>query len=110
MNSRHRRNLYFAAAGAPATWNWNGGSYSTLSSYQAASGGKEVNSKFADPQFLSLGNPSATPPLLPDLHLQFTSPATDAGSNLGTSVVGTLDFAGNPRVEGTNIDIGAYEQ
>ena len=55
-----------------------------------------------DPQFLSLTTP--------DLHIQSTSPAVNAGINLGPAVVGTLDFAGNLRVQGTNIDIGAYEQ
>jgi len=28
----------------------------------------------------------------------------------GPTVVGTLDLAGNPRVQATNIDVGAYEQ
>jgi hypothetical protein len=30
--------------------------------------------------------------------------------NLGLAVVGTLDFAGNARVQGSNIDMGGYEQ
>jgi hypothetical protein len=40
-----------------------------------------------------------------------TSPAVNAGSNLGVNTVGVLDFAGNPRVNGNGqINIGAYEQ
>ena len=46
----------------------------------------------------------------PDLQVQSSSPAVNAGNNLGSTVVGTLDFAGNPRVQGSNIDIGAYGQ
>jgi hypothetical protein len=103
-------NLYFAAGGASVSWTWNGTSYLTFASYLAATGGKEAGSRFADPQFFSLGNPNVTPPIIPDLHVQSTSPAVNAGINLGASVVGTLDFAGNPRVQGANIDIGAYEQ
>jgi hypothetical protein len=33
-----------------------------------------------------------------------------AGTNLGASIVGTVDFAGNPRTEAGEINIGAYEK
>jgi hypothetical protein len=46
----------------------------------------------------------------PNLQAQSTSPEVNAGINLGATVVGTVDYAGNPRVVGTSIDIGAYEQ
>jgi hypothetical protein len=58
--------------------------------------------KNTDPLFVNAG---ATPP---DLDTQSDSPARGAGTDPGASIVGTLDFAGNPRVVGT-IDIGAYE-
>ena len=80
---------------------WNGTNFTGFSSYQSATG-KDGHSQYADPQFLSLTTP--------DLRIQPTSPAVNAGINLGPMVIGTLDFAGNPRVQGSNIDIGAYEQ
>jgi len=46
----------------------------------------------------------------PNFRVATSSPAVSAGINLGSSVVGTVDFAGNPRVQGANVDIGAYEQ
>jgi hypothetical protein len=46
----------------------------------------------------------------PDLQVEATSPAVNAGTNLGSAVEGPLDFAGHPRVQESNIDIGAYEQ
>jgi hypothetical protein len=79
---------------------WNGTGYVGFLSYQSATG-KDSHSQYADPQFLSLTTP--------DLQIQPTSPAVNAGINLGPTVVGTLDFAGNPRVIGSSIDIGAYE-
>jgi hypothetical protein len=39
-----------------------------------------------------------------------TSPANDAGINLGPSVVGTTDQNGFNRVQGAKIDIGAFER
>lgn len=42
-----------------------------------------------------------------DLHLTWDSPAIDAGNqNLGTT---SPDLSGNPRVVGSNVDLGAYE-
>lgn len=95
-------NLYFSAGGALASmWTWKGVPVSGFSAYQSTSG-NDGHSLFANPLYLSLSGP--------DFHLQAGSPAVNAGTNLGSSVVGSVDFAGNPRVQGTNIDIGAYEQ
>jgi hypothetical protein len=41
-----------------------------------------------------------------NFHLQSSSPAIDAGSNTDAP---SVDFDGNPRPQGTAIDIGAYE-
>ncbi len=95
-------NLYFSPGGATGTtFVWNSKTYGTFTAYQSGSG-KDGNGKFSDPQFLNGSTP--------DLHVQSTSPAVNAGINLGSAVVGTLDFAGNARVQGSNIDIGGYEQ
>jgi hypothetical protein len=95
-------NLYYSSLNASmAGFVWNGTTFTGFSSYQSATG-KDGHSQYADPHFLSLTTP--------DLRVQLTSPAVNAGINLGPLVVGTLDLAGNPRVQGSNIDIGAYEQ
>jgi hypothetical protein len=94
-------NLYYSSlSSSTANFLWNGTNHVGFSSYQSATG-KDSHSHYADPQFLSLTTPN--------LQIQPTSPAVNAGINLGPTVVGILDFAGNPRVIGTNIDIGAYE-
>ena len=95
-------NLYYSSLSpSAADFRWNGTDHLGFSSYQSATG-KDGHSQYADPQFLSL--------TMPNLRVQPTSPAVHAGINLGSTVVGTLDFAGNPRVQGSNIDIGGYEQ
>jgi hypothetical protein len=95
-------NLYYSSLNSStADFIWNNTNHTGFSAYQSATG-KDSHSQYMDPQFLSLTTP--------DLHVQPTSPAVNAGINLGPTVVGTLDFAGNPRLLGTNIDIGAYEQ
>jgi hypothetical protein len=94
--------VYFSAGSASsAQFIWNGKTDNGFSSFQSGTG-NDSHSLFANPQFLSLTTP--------DLQVAATSPAVNAGTNLGATVVGTLDFAGNPRVQGANIDIGAYEQ
>src|SRR5213080_1259422 len=95
-------NLYYSSLSpSAADFRWNGTDHPGFSSYQSATG-KDTHSQYTDPQFLSLTTPN--------LQIQPTSPSLNAGINLGPTVVGTLDFAGNPRVHGSNIDIGAYEQ
>jgi hypothetical protein len=95
-------NLYYSSLSpSSADFRWNGTDRVGFSPYQSATG-KDTHSQYADPQFLSLTTPN--------LQVQPTSPAVNAGINLGPTVVGTLDFAGNPRTQGSNIDIGAYEQ
>jgi hypothetical protein len=95
-------NLYYSASGAGSSnWTWLGTSKSTFAAYKTASG-NDTDSLFADPQFVSTSTP--------DFHVASTSPAVNAGTNLGSVVEGQYDYAGNPRVQGAGIDIGAYEQ
>ena len=94
-------NLYFSTSGA-AEFLWNGSDQSSFASYQSSTG-KDAHSQFANPFFVNL-NLSAL-----NLDVLLTSPAVNKGTNLGTTVEGALDFAGEARVQGTNIDIGAFE-
>jgi len=95
-------NLYFSPVSAgSATFLWVGKTYNGFAAYQTGSG-KDHTSNYLDPLFVSTTTP--------DLHVQPSSRAVNAGINLGSAVVGTQDFAGNARVQGSNIDIGAYEQ
>jgi hypothetical protein len=98
-------NVYYSTAGAAGSlWNWQSKFITGYTNYRAASG-MDAHSPFADPQFLNI---SSTPP---NLHVASTSPAINAGTNLGPSVVGLLDYAGNPRVSGSGqINAGAYQQ
>lgn len=84
-----------------SSWTWNATARAGYAAYQSASG-KDAHSVFANPQYLSLTTP--------DFHVAAVSPAVNLGTNLGATVEGAADFAGNARVQGTNIDIGAYEQ
>jgi uncharacterized protein YjdB len=95
-------NLYFSSLNsASADFLWNGTDHSGFSSYQSATG-EDGHSQYADPLFLSLTTPN--------LQVESTSPAVNKGTNLGATIEGTLDFAGNPRAPGSGIDIGAYQQ
>jgi hypothetical protein len=98
-------NLYYTTVGAGSSlWDWQAKSITGYSSYQSASH-MDAHSPFADPQFVNI---SSTPP---NLDILSSSPAVNAGANLGSSVVGLLDYAGNPRVNANGqINIGAYEQ
>jgi hypothetical protein len=96
-------NLYNSAAGsAGSTWVWRTTSLTGFSAYQSNSG-QDVNSGFADPMFVSLTTPN--------FHVAAASPAVNTGNTLlGSTIFGTLDLAGNARVQGSNVDKGAFEQ
>jgi hypothetical protein len=98
-------NLYYSTVGAGSSlWKWQGKAITGFSKYQSASG-QDANSIFANPEYDNI----STAPY--NLDVMTTSPAANAGTNLGSSLVGLLDYAGNPRVNGSGqINIGAYEQ
>jgi hypothetical protein len=95
-------NLYDSPIGATqSVWVWDGVNFQGYAKYQAATG-LDAHSPFADPRFVSTGTP-------PNFNLMPGSPAEGAGIDLGAAVLGTVDFAGNPRVTGGKVDIGAYQ-
>ena len=96
-------NLYFSAKGAlTSKWQWNGHVYAGFANYQAGSG-QDAHSLFADPAFIKPGTPAGQ-------DLRPGSPAFGAGVDLGAAVIGSADFAGNPRVGNGAVTLGAYEQ
>lgn len=98
-------NLYYTTAGAASSlWRWQSKSVTGFTNYKTASG-QDGHSQFADPQYDNI----STAPY--NLDVATTSPAVNTGTNLGSSLVGILDYAGNPRVNASGqINIGAYEQ
>jgi len=95
-------NLYYSSVGASnGVWLWNNITRTGLAAFKSATG-NDAASQFATPLFT---NATAG-----DFHVAATSPAVNAGTNLGATIEGTLDFAQNARIKGASIDIGAYEQ
>jgi hypothetical protein len=129
-------NDYYTTSSSPS-WDYNGKTYSSFASYQAASG--ETNSIDANPGFTTLpsctgtytptggsgSSPGTTCSALSNTDIPSSSPAFNTGnvalgmpsgsdySTYETSdpFVGALDFNGNARVNSSGeINIGAYEQ
>jgi hypothetical protein len=97
-------NLYYSRLGAAnGNWVWHTRNFTGYSTYLSKTGNDSHSPPFLNPDFVSLSLP-------PDLDIQAGSPAVKAGTNLGASIVGTVDFAGNPRTEAGEINIGAYEK
>jgi hypothetical protein len=97
-------NLYYSQVGAnKAKFVWQRVRYAGYENYLSGTGLDRHSPPFSDPQFLNLETP-------PDLDISRDSPAIDAGDPLDQSIVGTVDFAGNPRLKNGNIDLGAYER
>jgi hypothetical protein len=109
-------NLYYSTAGyvqgTSITWAKKS-NYKTYSAYQSGSG-EDKNSPYANPLY---GNLTSNPP---NLDIASNSPAVNAGSTTltcsagycnGSSIYGSTDYAGNPRINGSGqINMGAYEQ
>ena len=107
-------NLYYSTAGyvQSTSIDWAGKyNYKTYAAYQAGAG-EDENSPNANPLFDSVGT---------NFDLQSGSPAINAGSTSltcsvgycgsGTSIYGSTDYAGNPRINSSGqINIGAYEK
>lgn len=97
-------NLYYSTGGAAnGNWEWQGKNNTGYSTYLSKTGNDSHSPPFLNPEFVSLASP-------PNLDIQSASPAVNAGTNLGASIVGTVDFAGNPRIQGGAINIGAFEK
>ncbi|MBV8976368.1 MAG: DUF1565 domain-containing protein [Alphaproteobacteria bacterium] len=90
-------NLYFSAG--PSNFIWQKQRYKTFASYVSGSG-NDGHSSFADPQFADTTN----------FDVVASSPAVNAGTNLGPAIVGPRAFIGTKRILGGAIDIGAWEQ
>jgi hypothetical protein len=97
-------NLYYSTAGASnGNWTWLTHNYTGYALYREKTKLDRDSPEFLDPQFIDIGTPL-------DLDVQPGSPAVGAGIDLGPAVAGTVDFAGNPRIQNGQINIGAYEQ
>jgi hypothetical protein len=97
-------NLWFVPGGLNlATIDFAGTVYTGFSNYKSGTG-QDANSLFANPLFVSssLSNP--------DLHLQDSSPAIDAGNPTFVPAESEMDYDGNPRVDNSRVDCGAYEK
>jgi hypothetical protein len=103
-------NIYWTVGSTP-DWNIDGIDYTTLASYQSASG-QDAHSMNTDPMlntptYHTIGRPASAFTLLPG------SPAFGAGVNVCNGISGcsrgTQDFWGNQLPSGTGYNIGAWQ-
>lgn len=114
-------NDYFTAS-KTTSFELNGKTYATWAAYRSGTS-QDAASIFADPQYLviptctSTKNTTAPTPITncsptPNFDLAGGSPAINTGNAaLGSQDFGTVDFAGNARVNASGqINMGAYEK
>ncbi len=108
-NNIYKNNIIYADANRPRVvigGSQNGGNTGNQFDYNLYFGSSEG----VAPGSNSInGNPSLTNPEDGDLHISLSSIALNAGSNLGTSIIGDLDIDGDIRVSNGTVDIGADE-
>ena len=85
---------------------WDGSGIVNFSRSSVTDGGGNID---ADPLFVIPVHPADAPTTTGDLQLQADSPAIDAGDNSALPAGVTTDLAGNPRLMGDAVDMGAYE-
>jgi hypothetical protein len=93
-------NLFYSPDGAKARFLWDGFAYSGLGSLQG-NVQRDVNSLFANPLLITPGSAR--------LRLSPRSPAINAGNPAFVPSAGETDYASDPRVLGSQVDIGAIE-
>jgi hypothetical protein len=97
------RNLFFAVGGGSyGTWVWHNIYYPTFAAYQSASGNDGTSLIGLDPLLVN--------PTNGDLHINTGSAAINAGENLPSSQIGTVDIDGNARIINGTVDLGADER
>ena len=100
-NNLFNFNCIYTPSGNPDDINiyWRELSFDTLEDFQLEIG-QDLNSIFADPQWMNSS---------PDFGLATVSPCLNTGNPMLIVSPGELDFAGNPRLSGQAVDIGAFE-
>ena len=94
-------NVYYSTVGnTNSQWIWNNHTYTGLAAFVRATQ-NDLNSQFANPDFVDAATNN--------FHLTSSSPALKKGLVLSSSIVGTEDLDGNPRVLNGTIDLGCYE-
>jgi len=104
-------NIYYSVSGTPS-WNWEGGTYTSLAAYQAASA-QDSHSLAVDPM-LNAPTTDATGMPTTAFTLQAGSPAVGKGVDVCVGIancsMGTQDFFGNSLPSGgAGLNIGAYQ-
>jgi hypothetical protein len=92
-------NLYYRGGGG-VSFTWHGVQYTSFQAYTNASATGDKHALFTPPELVA-------PPS--DVALTPVSPCIDSGDPSYLPEPGVVDFAGNPRLYGAYVDIGAYE-
>jgi hypothetical protein len=105
-------NIYWEVGGGAPQWLWNGQTYTSLASYQAATS-QDGQSQNADPLLVNPTSDATGRPTTA-FSLKDGSPALGAGVNVCAGIsgctMGTQDFFGNPLPTGGNgLNIGAFQ-
>ena len=92
-------NLYFTIG--TAKWIWNGTTYTSYAAWKTACGGDANSTNGIDPLLVNT--------ILPDLHIQSSSPAKNTGIVINTDIQGSTDIDGKPRTVNGKISKGAQQ-